>query len=48
MAEELGYAPGGEGNPMEVEINFHLPLPGQPGQTDVFAWRAPALTEQGN
>ena len=48
MAEELGYAAGGEGNPMEVEINFHLPLPGQPRLTDVCAWRAPALTKQGN
>ena len=47
MAEELGYATGGEGNPMEVEINFHLPPPGQPRLTDVCAWRAPALTEQG-
>ena len=33
---------------MEVEVNFHLPLPGQPHLTDVGAWRAPALTEQGN
>ena len=33
---------------MEVEINFHLPLPGQPHLTDVHALRAPALTEQGN
>ena len=48
MAEELGYAAGGEGHPMEVEINFHLPLPGQPRLTDVHAWRAPALTKQGN
>ena len=48
MAEELGYAAGGEGHPMEVEINFHLPLPGQPHLTDVHAWRVPALTEQGN
>ena len=48
MAEELGYAAGGEGHPMEVEINFHLPLPGQPHLTDVHALRAPALTEQGN
>ena len=29
-------------------MNFHLPLPGQPQLTDVCAWRAPALTEQGN
>ena len=48
MAEELGYATGGEGNPMEVKINFHLPLPEQPRLTDVHAWRAPALTKQGN
>ena len=48
MAEELGYATGGEGHPMEVEVNFHLPLPGQPCLTDVHAWRAPALTKQGN
>ena len=48
MAEELGYATGGEGHPMEVKINFHLPLPGQPCLTDVHAWRVPALTEQGN
>ena len=48
MAEELGYAAGGEGHPMEVEINFHLPIPGQPRLIDVRAWRAPALTEQGN
>ena len=33
---------------MEVEVNFHLPLPGQPCLTDVRAWTAPALTEQGN
>ena len=48
IAEELGYATGGEGHPMEVEINFHLPLPWQPSLTDVHAWRAPAITEQGN
>ena len=48
MAEELGYATGGEGNPMELEVNFHLPLPGQPCLTDVHTLRAPALTEQGN
>ena len=29
-------------------MNLHLPLPGQPRLTDVSAWRAPALTEQGN
>ena len=29
-------------------MNLHLPLPGQPWLTDVHAWRAPALTEQGN
>ena len=29
-------------------MKFHLPLPGQPRLTDVHAWRAPALTEQGN
>ena len=29
-------------------MNFHLPLPGQPRLTDVRAWRAPTLTEQGN
>ena len=33
---------------MEVEVNFHLPLPGQPCLTDVHAWRSPVLTEQGN
>ena len=48
MAEELGYATGGEGHPMEVKINFHLPLPGQPRLTDVHAWTAPTLTKQGN
>ena len=48
MAEELGYATEGEGHPMEVKVNFHLPLPGQPHLTDVHALRAPALTEQGN
>ena len=48
MAEELGYATGGESHPMEVKTNFHLPLPRQPCLTDVHAWRAPALTEQGN
>ena len=45
MAEELGYATGGESHPLEVKMNFHLPLPGQPWLTDVHAWRAPALTE---
>ena len=30
MAEELGYATGGESHPLEVKMNFHLPLPGQP------------------
>ena len=29
-------------------MNFHLPLPGQLQLTDVHAWRAPALTKQGN
>ena len=29
-------------------MNFHLPLPRQPHLTDVHAWRAPTLTEQGN
>ena len=29
-------------------MNLHLPLLGQPRLTDVHAWRAPALTEQGN
>ena len=48
MAEELGYATGGESHPLEVKMNFHLPLPRQPRLTDVRAWRAPALTEQGN
>ena len=48
MAEELGYAAEGEGHPIEVKRNFHLPLPGQPRLTDVQAWRAPALTKQGN
>ena len=48
MAEELGYATEGESHPMEVKMNFHLPHPGQPCLTDVHAWRAPALTEQGN
>ena len=48
MAEELGNATGGEGHPMEVEINFDVPLPGQPCLTDVRAWRALALTEQEN
>ena len=48
MAEELGYVTGGEGHPLEVEMNFHLPLPGQPRLTDVHAWRPPVLTEQGN
>ena len=48
MAEELGYAAEGESHQMEVKMNFHLPLPGQPCLTDVRAWRAPTLTEQGN
>ena len=48
MAEELGYAAEGESHPMEVKMNFHLPLPGQPRLTDVHAWRAPTLTDQGN
>ena len=48
MAEELGYATEGEGHPMEVIMNFHLPFPGQPCLTDVHTWRAPALTEQRN
>ena len=48
MAEELGYATGGESPPLEVKMNFHLPLPRQPRLTDVRAWRAPALTKQGN
>ena len=48
MAEELGYATGGESHPLEAKMNLHLPLPGQPQLTDVCAWRAPALTEQGN
>ena len=48
MAEKLGYAAEGESHPMEVKMNCHLPLPGQPHLIDVHAWRAPALTEQGN
>ena len=48
MAEELGYAAEGESHQMEVKMNFHLPLPGQPRLTDVHTWRAPTLTEQGN
>ena len=48
MAEELGYATGGESHPLEVKMNFHLPLPGQPRLTDVRAWSTPALTEQRN
>ena len=48
MAEELGYATEGESHSMEVKMNFHLPLPGQPHLTDVRAWRAPTLTKQGN
>ena len=48
MAEELGYATERESHPLEVKMNFHLPLPGQPHLTDVRAWRAPALTKQGN
>ena len=30
MAEEPGYATGGESHPLKVKMNFHLPLPGQP------------------
>ena len=41
MAEELGYATGGESHPLESP-------PAQPHLTDVHAWRAPALTKQGN
>ena len=48
MAEELGYATGGESHPLEVKMNFHLPLPRQPQLTDMHAWRAPALTKQGD
>ena len=48
MAEELGYATGGEIHPLEAKTNLHLPLPRQPQLTDVHAWRAPALTGQGN
>ena len=48
MAEELGYATGGESHPLEVKMNVHLLLLRQPWLTDVRAWRAPALTEQGN
>ena len=48
MAEELGYATGGESHPLEVKMNFHLSLPRQPRLTDKHAWRAPALTKQGN
>ena len=48
MAEEVGYATGGESHPLEVKMNFHLPLPRQPRLTNVHAWRAPALTEQWN
>ena len=29
-------------------MNCHLPLHGQPCLTEVHAWRAPTLTEQGN
>ena len=48
MAEELGYAAEGDSHHMEVKMNFHPPLPRQPRLTDVRAWRAPTLTEQGN
>ena len=48
MAEELGHATRGESHLLEVIMHFHLPLPRQPQLTDVHAWRAPALTEQGN
>ena len=48
MAEEPGYAMGEESHPLDVKMNFHLPLPGQPKLTDVRAWKAPVLTEQGN
>ena len=48
MAEELGYATGGESHPLKAKTNLHLPLPRQPRLTDVHAWRAPALTKQGN
>ena len=48
MAEELGYAAEGESHSMEVKMNIYLPLPRQPRLTDVHAWRAPTLTEQGN
>ena len=48
MAEELGYATKGESHPLEVKMNFHLPLPRQPQLTDVHAWRAPALNDQKN
>ena len=48
MAEELCCAAEGESHSMEVKMNFHLPLNGQPHLTDVRAWRAPTLTEQGN
>ena len=48
MAEELGYATRGESHPLELKMNFHLLLSGQPQLTDVHAWRAPVLTEQVN
>ena len=48
IPEELGYVTGGESHPLEEKTNLHLPLPGQPRLTDVHAWRAPALMEQGN
>ena len=48
MAEELGYATGGESPPLEAKMNLHLPLPRQSQLTDVHAWRAPALSKQGN
>ena len=48
MAEELGYTTRGESHPLEVKMNFYVPLPGQSWLTDVRTWRAPVLTKQGN
>ena len=45
---DIFQRPSGQSHPLEVKMNFHLPLPRQPWLTDVHAWRTPALTEQGN
>ena len=49
LCESSGITiPTGKDIPLRLEMDFYLPLPGQPRITELHSWRAPIRMEQGN